>query len=109
MAGTRRTLLARRSTAMITPTALDAFRRLVALESECVGPPGCEPYQRCAACDEWWVQQKIIHDELGLKPWEFAVEHENTGDWPADEGARARWDAFEEAAREPEPRRRRKQ
>ena len=41
---TNRTPIARRLTAMITPVALDAFRRLVALESECVGPPECEPY-----------------------------------------------------------------
>jgi hypothetical protein len=105
MPGTRRTPLARSSAAMITPRSLAAFRRLVALESECVGPPECEPYKQCSACDQWWVQQKIIHDELHLRPWEFAVEHENTGEWPADEGARARWRLFEEAAAAPEPRR----
>jgi hypothetical protein len=93
---------------MITPVAMAAFRRLVALESECAGPPACEPYRRCAACEEWWVQQKIIHDELGCKPWEMAIERENTGEWPADEGARRRWKLFEAAASEPEPRGRRK-
>jgi hypothetical protein len=98
---TNRTPLARRSAAQITPRSLEAFRRLVALEAACVGPPKCEPYKRCAACEAWWVQQKIIHDELGCKPWEMAVEHANTGEWPADEGARARWRLFEEAAREP--------
>ena len=106
---TNRIPLARRSTAPITPTALAAFRRLVALESECVGPPECVPYTRCAACDEWWQQQKIIHDECNLKPWHYpAVEHEGTGDWPPNEAARALWRLFEEAAAEPEPRRRKR-
>jgi hypothetical protein len=104
---TNRVPIARRSTAQITPAALEAFRRLVALESECVGPPACEPFRRCAACEAWWVQQGIIHSELGLRPWEFAVEHENTGEWPADEGARTRWKLFEEAAAMSEPSRRR--
>ena len=56
MSGTRRIPLARRSTAMITPRALEAFRRLVALENECIGPPDCEPLSSAVrACDEWWV------------------------------------------------------
>ena len=69
---TNRTPIARRSTAMITPVALDAFRRLVALESECVGPPECEPYtsgvppaMSGGGCNG------LIHRELALKPWEF--------------------------------------
>jgi hypothetical protein len=98
---TNRTPLARRSAAQITPRALAAFRRLVALESECIGSPDCEPYRRCSACDEWWVQQGIIHRELALKPWEMAVEYPGMGEWEPDEEAMARWRAFEEAASEP--------
>ena len=49
MSGTARRPLARSSAAMITPRALEAFRRLEALEAECVGPPECEPYKRCAS------------------------------------------------------------
>jgi hypothetical protein len=101
---TNRTPIARRSAVQITPTALDAFRRLVELEAECIGEPGCEPYRRCAACDEWWRMQWIIHRELGLKPWEMAVEYEGMGEWEPNEAACARWRAFEEAASAPEPR-----
>jgi hypothetical protein len=101
MAGTRRSRIERSLRQRITPVALDAFRRLVAFEAQCVGPPGCEPYKRCAACDAWWQQQGIIHRELSLRPWHFpAVEHENTGEWPANEAARALWRAFEQATRE---------
>jgi hypothetical protein len=109
MSGTRRVPLARRSAAMITATALAAFKQLRALEAQCTGPPDCEPLRRCAACDQWWAQQKIIHDELALKPWHYpAVEYEGMGDWPPNEAARALWRAFEEVAREPEPRQGRK-
>jgi hypothetical protein len=97
---TNRTPIARRLTPQITAVALDAFRRLVALESECIGPPGCEPFRRCAPCDEWWTQQGIIHRELGLRPWEMAVEYPGMGEWEPDEAACARWRAFEEAASE---------
>jgi hypothetical protein len=79
---TNRTPIRRPAAATITPRALEAFRRLVELEAQCVGPPECEPYKRCAACDQWWVEQWTIRRELGLKPWEFAVEREGTGDWP---------------------------
>jgi hypothetical protein len=105
---TNRTPIRRPAAATITPRALEAFRRLVELEAQCVGPPECEPYKRCAACDQWWVEQWTIRRELGLKPWEFAVEREGTGDWPADEAVRARWRLFEQAAAEPEPRRRKR-
>ena len=87
MSGTRRTPLNRRSTAMITPTALEAFRRLVALDGE--------------FGDEWWAAQWTIHRECGCKPWEMAVEYPGMGEWPLDEAAYARWRAFEEAASAP--------
>src|SRR4051812_31840606 len=108
MAGTRRVRIDRSLRQRITPAALAAFRRLKQCAAECIGPPACEPYKRCEACEEWWVQQKIIHTELALKPWEFAVEYEGMAEWEADPAACARWDAFEEAAREAEPRTQRK-
>ena len=86
---------------MITPRALEAFRRLVALEAECIGPPDCEPFRRCAACDEWWTQQGIIHRELGLRPWEMAVEYPGMGEWPPNDAACRLWALFDEAASEP--------
>jgi hypothetical protein len=102
---TNRTPIRRPATAQITPTALEAFRKLRQCEAQCSGPPVCEPFRRCAACDEWWTQQGIIHRELGLRPWETAVEYPGMAEWEPNEAACARWRAFEEAASEPEPRR----
>jgi hypothetical protein len=107
MSGTRRTPIARRPGVQITAAALEAFRRLRVLETQCTCPPDREPV--CAACDEWWKMQGIIGRELALKPWHFpAIEHENTGDWPINHEARRLWALFEETASESEPRRRRK-
>ena len=104
---TNRTPIVRRSTATISPRALEAFRRLVALESQCTCPPDRQPV--CAACDEWWRMQSVIGRELHLRPWHFpAVEYEGMADWPPNEAARALWRLFEQAASEPEPRRGRK-
>jgi hypothetical protein len=108
MAGTRRVRIDRSLRQRITPRALEAFRRLKQCAAECIGEPECVPYQRCASCEAWWVQQKIIHTELALKPWEFAVEYEGMAEWEPDPAACARWRMFEEAAREPEPRPRRR-
>jgi hypothetical protein len=101
---TNRTPIRRPATGQITARALGAFRRLVALESECIGPPDCEPYRRCSTCEQWWVEQRTIHSELHLRPWEMAVEYEGMAEWEPDPAAVSRWRLFEEAAREPESR-----
>jgi hypothetical protein len=63
-----------------TPAALEAFRKLHALEDQCTCPERdwngeYWKHQQCAACDAWWEQFGIIHDELRLQPWDFAVQH----------------------------------
>jgi hypothetical protein len=108
MSGTRRVPISRRSTAPITPAALEAFKRLVVLDAQCVGEPGgCIPHQRCASCDSWWHMQGIISRELHVRPWIWPAcePAQGRGEWTPAPEAVALWDAFEQAAHEPEPRR----
>jgi hypothetical protein len=51
------------------------------------------------------VQQSVIHRELGLKPWEFAVEYPGMAEWEPNPAAVARWKLFEQAVSASEPRR----
>jgi hypothetical protein len=118
MSGTRRVPIARRSAAQITPAALEAFRRIRLLETQCA----CSPvdwegaywkHEPCPACDEWWVQQGIICRELALKPWHWPAVEDPEMDNPYPEGsfaaaewrpnaaACALWRVFDEAASEP--------
>jgi hypothetical protein len=118
MSGTRRVPLARRSAAQITPAALDAFRRIRLLETQCT----CLPrdwqgeygkHEPCSACDAWWTQQGILCRELALKAWHWpAVEHPQAENpypegsaaaerWHPNVEARSRWRLLDAAASEP--------
>jgi len=71
---TKRTPLARPLRHSISETALEAFRRMCELESQCTCPPrdwGGEywKHQQCAACDAWYDQHGILHRELAMPPW----------------------------------------
>jgi hypothetical protein len=68
-------------------------------------------WQQCAFCDERGRLQGLIHTELGLKPWEDAIENPAAvspypvGSWAyehdkPDEAARARWRMLEQASKE---------
>jgi hypothetical protein len=73
--GTKRTPIGRSSTPQLTPRAIAAFRRMRELEEQCT----CEPVdperywelRPCAACDAWWREHWILHQEFGCRPWEF--------------------------------------
>jgi hypothetical protein len=116
MSGTRRVPLARRSAAQITPTALEAFRRIRLLETQCTCLPRDGEYWKhepCPACDEWRTQQGILCRELAVKAWRWpAVEHPQTANpypegsaaaasWRPDVEARTLWRVLDEAASEP--------
>jgi hypothetical protein len=67
--------------------ALDAFRAMHALESQCT----CSADSRkpCAACEAWRDQDRILFFELKLTPWQFpAVERPGTVP-PYDKGVSA--------------------
>jgi hypothetical protein len=61
----------------ITSEALAAFLRMKELDRECTCPPrdwSRENYWKhkpCAACDAWWDQHRIVHQELKCRPWEW--------------------------------------
>src|SRR5262249_55603802 len=52
-----------------TAEAIEAFRRMHALESQCTCTADVE--ESCAACDAWWDHHRVLFHELRLKPWEF--------------------------------------
>lgn len=83
---TNRVPIARHGTPQITPRALEAYRKLRALE---------------IGCDAWWDAQFEIHRALNLRPWEMAIDWPGLGEWEPDPAAVARWQMFEQAAREP--------
>ena len=72
-----------------------------ALEDACTCPPidwagehwKHRPDRPCVACEEWQRAHNVLHDELGLKPWEWpAVEHpESVCPYPAGSPAAAQW------------------
>ena len=71
--------------AKITPEALEAFRTMQRLERRCT----CEDDDgECPACQEWWQQHSILHDELRLKPWQWpAYEHSGNMEPPSPENS----------------------
>src|SRR3954470_6284501 len=95
---TKRTPLRRDLKRKITPEAIDAFRHMEALRTACT----CEPrdwagehwkHRCCATCDEWWRVHSVLHNELGLRPWEWpAVEHPDAASpYPAGSYASEHW------------------
>ena len=63
--------LKRSSVRRITDHALDLFDSMQALELRftCQSAP-CASAD-CHVCAEWWQQQRRLHDELKLRPWEY--------------------------------------
>lgn len=68
-----------------SPAALDAFRKMVALECTCP-PRDWEgkywEHEPCAGCEEWWQHHRILHRELRLSG--------GREDWPAIRNPNAR-------------------
>ena len=95
---TKRTPLRRDARMRIPPEALAAFRTMRTLAEQCT----CEPidrHRRCDACEGWWCAHSVLHDALGLKPWQWpAVEDpETTCPYPAGSYAADRWRLDERA------------
>jgi hypothetical protein len=67
----------------LTPAALAAFRKMRKLERQCTCPEidWAGEYwkrQRCAACDAWWEQHSILHEEMHCAIWQWpCVENPN--------------------------------
>src|SRR5262245_39980954 len=78
---TERTPINRRRRGEVTLAALEAFRKMQRrLERRCT----CDDdHRECRACEEWWQQQSILHDELRLKPWQWPA-YQYTGGTPPE-------------------------
>lgn len=100
---TKRTPRHRPPKARFTPAALNAFRRMMELRDACTCAP--DATEDCSACTEWNAQERILHTELRLSPWETAVQDpEVTSPYPKGTlgyekwpEAQARWRALMEA------------
>jgi hypothetical protein len=92
-----------------TPRALGAFHSMLKAEVTC----NCEDgLGKCDACMAWWHWHRILHAELGLRPWQYpAIEKPGTASpfpagseadqgWSPDFTAQDRWRALRRAARE---------
>jgi hypothetical protein len=80
----------------ITPAAIEAFRRMEAIECTCEPIDWSEKYWErapCSGCDRWWEHHSTLHGELQLKPWHWpAFEYpEEKCPYPAGSGAAEHW------------------
>jgi hypothetical protein len=76
------------------PEAIEAFRKMVALEDQFETWPPADPH-----FDAWADQHWLLHQALHLKPWNWwAVEPPNVEGPENSRGARARWCALAQAA-----------
>jgi hypothetical protein len=115
MAGTRRARISHPLRQRFTLAALDAFRRMKWLETQCTCPPRdwageYWKHQQCSACDQWYEQHNIMHRELSMPPWRWpCVESPHAqnpfpegspaaANWAPDKNAQALWRALDEAA-----------
>jgi hypothetical protein len=99
--GTKRTPIHRDTRQQITPAAVEAFREMEKLRTQC----GCllmKQGRRCSACGEWWKQHSILHDAVGAKPWQWPcfLDPDDDNPYPAGSPAAAEWD--KERAQRPE-------
>jgi hypothetical protein len=99
--GSKRTPINRETRRQITPVAIEAFKRMEQLRTQC----GCllmKHGRRCSACDEWWKQHSILHDEVGAKPWEWPafLDPDDTNPYPPVSQAAREWE--KERAQRPE-------
>jgi hypothetical protein len=89
--GTKRTPIHRDTRQQITPAAVEAFREMEKLRTQC----GCllmKQGRRCSACGEWWKQHSILHDAVGAKPWQWPcfLDPDDDNPYPAGSPARRR-------------------
>jgi hypothetical protein len=99
--GSKRTPINRETRRQIMPVAIEAFKRMEQLRTQC----GCLLMKhgwRCSACDEWWKQHSILHDEVGAKPWEWPafLDPDDTNPYPPVSQAAREWE--KERAQRPE-------
>jgi hypothetical protein len=92
-----------------TQAVLQAFRRYEELTRECTCRVGSQWKPRpCAACEERTTIEAVLQHELGLPPWERAIQHPNTVSpypkgshadkgWKSKSAAQARYLALEAA------------
>jgi len=92
-------------TMTITKKAIATFREMLRLEEGCDCQDGS-----CKACRAWWDEHRVLHAELGLRPWEYpAVEWPGSEcpyppnspaaeRWEPDLAAQSRWAQLERAA-----------
>jgi len=67
---TARKTISRKPTRRISERAIDLFDGMEMLAQQC-SCGGDIRYAECPACEQWWQQQRELHDELKLKPWEY--------------------------------------
>jgi hypothetical protein len=94
---TNRTPIGRPPISRITPKAVATFRAMQKLEARCTCPPTTwdERYfehKECKACEQWWVLNKVLVDELRLMPWEWPAYEKPDTESPYPEGSHARKD-----------------
>ena len=92
---TNRTPVGRPTRSRITPAAITAFRRMEAARRLGCTCPAAEGAPNCANCAAWWEAHSELHDELGLKPWQWpAFEHpDETNPYPSFSNAARDWAA----------------
>ena len=111
---TKRTRTPRNAKTQITDKAVELFRQMQQLKTECT----CEPrdwspanywrHQLCTACEQWSQLSSQLHSELQLRPWDETIQNPaalcpypfNTvaqRNWRLDPEAVARWHALEAA------------
>lgn len=119
---TKRTPIKRQGVTQITERAVELFREMERLRTQCSCLPidwQNEYWRRdeCDACAKWWDVHFQLHTELGLRPWSSwpCVENPRAENpyprgsvaaqkWRKDPEAVARYRALASAARgKPEP------
>jgi hypothetical protein len=70
MSGTRRTPIARRQTAPISPQAAMIYRRMIRIRCTCGPyPPGRGRHRKqCDGCSRWWDLHSQLDAALGPRP-----------------------------------------
>jgi hypothetical protein len=54
----------------ITPEVVAAFRTMESARLRCTCKEGDNAYS-CPACRRWWRAHNVLHDGLGLPPWQY--------------------------------------
>jgi hypothetical protein len=95
---TKRTPINRPPRFLITPGAIAAFNVMRKLDAQCT----CAPvnwdgeyweHEQCEACEQWWRQHSVLHDELRLTPGQWPAVEDPDAVSPYPEGSQARINA----------------